>query len=240
MTLEVFCFIEFVLTERFPEVPFAVTQKNWRHPTLSIHPKNNWRHPTFYSANSQIIVLKVYLHRKKLGVSNFTVSHLQCKQTLPTSTRSMINTGRLIPDDFEVQSKFAEKYRTIVHFPEKIPDKIVQKGPKIPENQSKKGPKIPDYSKGLVLWPKIPDKYRTKLVQIGQKIPDRTSPNKGSSGKNHTACMPELKSCISPRQNTRQKFHQKFQLLMRVATMCQKRPSEVSVPTLILATLIKN
>ena len=58
MTLEVFCFIEFVLTERFPEVPFAVTQKNWRHPTFSIHPKNDWRHPTFYSANSQIIVLK--------------------------------------------------------------------------------------------------------------------------------------------------------------------------------------
>ena len=27
---------------------------------------------------------------------------------------------------------------------------------------------------------------------------------------------------------------------MRVATMCQKRPSEVPVPTLILATLIKN
>ena len=27
MTLEVFRFIEFVLTERFPEVPFAVTQK---------------------------------------------------------------------------------------------------------------------------------------------------------------------------------------------------------------------
>ena len=79
MTLEVFCFIEFVLKERFPEVPFAVTQKNWRHPTFSIHPKNDWRHPTFYSANSQIIVLKVYLHRKKLGVSNFTVSHLQCK-----------------------------------------------------------------------------------------------------------------------------------------------------------------
>ena len=58
VTPDIFCFIDFVLKERFPEVPFAVTRKNWRHPTLSIHPKNNWRHPTFYSANSQIIVLK--------------------------------------------------------------------------------------------------------------------------------------------------------------------------------------
>ena len=79
VTSDIFCFIDFVLKERFPEVPFAVTRKNWRHPTLSIHPKNDWRHPTFYSANSQIIVLKVYLHRKKYSVSNFTVSHLQCK-----------------------------------------------------------------------------------------------------------------------------------------------------------------
>ena len=79
VTPDIFCFIDFVLKERFPEVPFAVTRKNWRHPTFSIHPKNDWRHPTFYSANSQIIVLKVYLHRKKYSVSNFTVSHLQCK-----------------------------------------------------------------------------------------------------------------------------------------------------------------
>ena len=69
-----------------------------------------------------------------------------------------------------------------------MPDKIVQKGPKNTGKLVQKGPKIPDYGKGLVLWPKLPDKYRTKLVQIDQKIPDRTSPNKGSSGKNHTAC----------------------------------------------------
>ena len=94
----------------------------------------------------------------------------QYRTILRSSPNLLKNTGQ--------QSIFLKKYRT----------KQSKKDQKIPENQSKKGPKIPDYSKGLVLWPKIPDKYRTKLVQIGQKIPDRTSPNKGSSGKNHTAC----------------------------------------------------